>query len=158
MLRATIVCANGDSYGLALQRVIATFDLREGNGRLKNMLNTTAMMPPRILINCAVRAPGCPPIIAEVQVYLDGIKKIADLQHRYYEIRRATAVSELVAEADLQATRAEAEAPEDAETPEDALEPDPDPKRTEPEPPTSADLPPEAPEPPAASWIALCST
>merc|ERR1719240_844779 len=99
VLRVTIVCMDGDSYGLALQRVIATFDLREGNGRLKNMLGTKKHMPPRILINCVVRAPGCQPIMAEIQVYLYGIKTIADRQHRYYEIRRAKAFSELQAEA-----------------------------------------------------------
>ena len=63
--------------------IIETFDLRDGNGRLKNMLDTKKHMPPRILINCVVRAPGCPPIMAEIQVYLASIKKLADEQHHY---------------------------------------------------------------------------
>ena len=37
VLRGTIVGRDGDAVGLAVNRVIATFDLREGNGRLKNM-------------------------------------------------------------------------------------------------------------------------
>ena len=98
---------DGDSYGLALQRVITTFDLREGNGRLKNMLGTKKHMPPRILINCVVRAPGCQPIMAEIQVYLHDIKTIADRQHRYYEVRRAKAFSELQAKARSRRERAQ---------------------------------------------------
>ena len=107
MLRVTIKCVDGDSLGLALQRVIAIFDLREGNGRLKNLLSTRKHMPPRVLINCVVTAAGCPPIMAEIQIYHAGIKKIADLQHRYYEIRRATALSELIAEADAAQSKQE---------------------------------------------------
>ena len=64
-------------------------------------------MPPRVLINCVVTAAGCPPIMAEIQIYHAGIKKIADLQHRYYEIRRATALSELIAEADAARSKQE---------------------------------------------------
>ena len=109
MLRVTIKCVDGDSLGLALQRVIAIFDLREGNGRLKNMLATRKHMPPRVLINCVVTAAGCPPIMAEIQIYHAGIKKIADLQHRYYELRRATALSELIAEADAAQSKQESD-------------------------------------------------
>merc|ERR1712185_727119 len=98
VLRVTIVCVDGDALYLAVQRVITTFDLRDGNGRLKNMLDTKKHMPARILINCVVRAPGCPPIMAEIQVYLASIKKLADEQHHYYEIRRASALAELIAE------------------------------------------------------------
>ena len=109
VLRVTIKCVDGDSLGLALQRVIAIFDLREGNGRLKNLLSTRKHMPPRVLINCVVTAAGCPPIMAEIQIYHAGIKKIADLQHRYYEIRRATALSELIAEADAAQSKQESD-------------------------------------------------
>ncbi len=38
LLRATLICVDGDALYGAVQRIIAVFDLREGNGRLKNML------------------------------------------------------------------------------------------------------------------------
>lgn len=84
VLRVTIKCQDGDALFVALQRVITTFDLRDGNGRFKNMLATTKHMPPRCLINVVVRADGCAPIMAEIQVYLAAIKQIADDQHHYY--------------------------------------------------------------------------
>ena len=107
VLRVTICCVDGDAVFLAVQRIVEVFDLRDGNGRLKNMLGTRKHMPPRILINCVVRAANCTPIMAEIQVYLASIKHLADLQHRYYEIRRATGVDALIAEASAPAKPAE---------------------------------------------------
>ena len=98
ILRVTIVAVDGTSLHRAVQDVIKTFDLREGNGRLKNMLKTKKHMPPRMLINVVVRAPGCQPMCGEIQIYLDKIKKLADLQHHYYEIRRAKSAAEILAE------------------------------------------------------------
>ena len=105
MLRVTILCSNGEAVCLAMQRVIATFDLREGNGRMKNLLNTKKLTPPRVLTNCVVRVPGCPQVTAEIQIHFAAIKKLADAQHRYYEIKRAGALSELLAEAEAQAAK-----------------------------------------------------
>ena len=119
VLRSTLVCQDGDSMHLAIERLIATFGLCEGNGRLKNLLPTTKHMPPRVLINCIVRAAGCTPIMAECQVYLAGIKKLADAQHRYYEIRRASALSELQAEADAHSKEPESSEPEASSEPEE---------------------------------------
>ena len=99
-MRVTVVCEDGESMDLAITRIMTTFDLHDGNGRLKNMLPTKKHMPPRVLINCVVRAAACSPIVAEIQVYLSSIKKLADLQHRYYEIRRASSFGELLAEAE----------------------------------------------------------
>ena len=62
-----------------------SFDVCEGNGRLKNMITTKEHMLPRIIINVTV--PDCAPIVAEIQCHLEGIKKITDWGHRYYEIR-----------------------------------------------------------------------
>ena len=142
--------------------MITTFDLREGNGRLKNMLGTKKHMPPRILINCVVHAADCPPIMAEIQIYLAGIKKLADQQHRFYEIRRAKALSELLAEA---AAHAKQEPEEEVQplpceaNPEGAPQTRPALQQT-----TDAlleqqapDAPPEAPEA-SALWGAFCNT
>ena len=117
MLRVTIACLDGDALYLAVTRIITTFDLRDGNGRLKNMLDTKKHMPPRILINCVVRAPGCPPIMAEIQVYLASIKKLADEQHHYYEIRRANELAELIAENEAASKKPEAAAEPEAVPP-----------------------------------------
>ena len=38
MLRATVLCADGDALHAALEAAIAAFDVREGNGRVKNLL------------------------------------------------------------------------------------------------------------------------
>ena len=100
VLRLTIICADGDALLLAVQRIIKVFDVREGNGRLKNYLGTTRLTPPRVLINCVVRVEGCPPMMAEIQVHLKSIKIEADLQHIYYTIKRAASLEELVAEHD----------------------------------------------------------
>ena len=110
MLRATIICSDGDSLAEALQRTIAMFDVRDGNGRLKNMLGTTRHMPPHILINAIVRAPGCLAMTAEIQIHLDRIKKITEDQHRYHEVRRASGLSELIAESDTKASKVRQEA------------------------------------------------
>ena len=105
MLRATISCTDGDSLAEALQYVVSTFDVRVGNGRFKNLLGTTRHMPPRIIVNCVVCAPGCRSIMAEIQIHLASIKKIAEWQHRYYVVRRASELSELIAEANAEAIK-----------------------------------------------------
>ena len=98
MLRATIICGDGDAFSIAVQNIIKVFDVRDGNGRLKNMLGTTKPMPPRILFNVVVHASGCQPAVAEVQVYLSSIKAQADMGHVYYEITRASSLKELITE------------------------------------------------------------
>ena len=55
VLRATVTAVDGDAFLEALERVIKAFELREGNGRLKNMLRTTKLAPPRVLTNVVVR-------------------------------------------------------------------------------------------------------
>ena len=98
MLRATIICGDGDAFSIAVQNIIKVFDVRDGNGRLKNMLGTTKPMPPRVLINVVVRASGCQPAVAEVQIYPSSIKAEADMGHVYYEITRARSLQELITE------------------------------------------------------------
>ena len=98
VLRATVTAVDGDAFLEALERVVRTFELREGNGRLKNMLGTTKPMPPRVLINVVVRASGCQPAVAEVQIYASSIKAEADMGHVYYEITRARSLQELITE------------------------------------------------------------
>ena len=43
LLRATLICVDGDALYGAVQRIIAVFDLREGNGRLKNERRRTRL-------------------------------------------------------------------------------------------------------------------
>ena len=74
---------------------MAAFDVREGNGRLKNNLLVDKHQPPNMLVSVIVRTPGAPPIVGEIQVHhqrvLDGKKQ----SHRLYTIARADAMSAL---------------------------------------------------------------
>ena len=84
-LRAKIEAPNGDQFADATGAIISTFDVREGNGRLKNNLMTEKHQPPNLLLNLILRPPGMPPITAEVQIYLSQIDELNE--HRYYEVR-----------------------------------------------------------------------
>ena len=85
MLRAKIEAPNGDAFADATDAIVSTFDIREGNGRLKNNLMTEKHQPPNVLVNLVLRPPGMPPITAEVQIYLRDIEQL--IEHRYYEVR-----------------------------------------------------------------------
>ena len=49
LLRASVLCMDFNRVAEAWRRVssVSGFDVREGNGRLKNMLSTTKHQPPR---------------------------------------------------------------------------------------------------------------
>ena len=85
LLRAKIEAPNGDAFADATDAILSTFDVQEGNGRLKNNLMTGKHQPPNVLINLVLRPPGMPPITAEVQIYLRDIEQL--IEHRYYEVR-----------------------------------------------------------------------
>ena len=85
MLRAKIEAPNGDAFADATDSIVSTFDIREGNGRLKNNLMTEKHQPPNVLTNLVLRPPGMPPITAEVQIHLRDIVQL--VEHRYYEVR-----------------------------------------------------------------------
>ena len=84
-LRAKIEAPNGDAFANAAHAIMAAFDVREGNGRLKNNLLVEKHQPPNILMNIVLCPPGMPPITAEVQLYLQDIETINE--HRYYKAR-----------------------------------------------------------------------
>ena len=93
MLRATVVCDDGKTLALVYRALESAFDLQEGHGRLKNLLDTKEETPPRMILNVLV-AQGT--MVAEVQLHLRGIKEIANRDHRYYEVLRATALQALL--------------------------------------------------------------
>ena len=98
VLRATIVCADGDTLHAAWVAVSspAGFDVRPGHGRLKNLMATTLPRPPCMLINCIIDSDdGHRPVLAEVQIELHSIIQLAMAQHKYYEIRRAKTTNEI---------------------------------------------------------------
>ena len=84
-LRCTIEAPNGDAFADATRAIMTSFDMREGNGRMKNNLMTTKHQPPNLLMNVVIRPPGMSPITAEIQVYLQEIEELNE--HRYYEVR-----------------------------------------------------------------------
>ncbi len=51
---------------------------------------------PSVLVNMQVEAPGLPPFISEVQLYLDPFLSLKKSQHKTYEITRATKLSDLL--------------------------------------------------------------
>jgi hypothetical protein len=83
-LRAKIGASSGDTFAGATNAIMSAFDVREGNGRLKNNLMAQKHQPPNLLINLVLRPPGMPPLTAEVQIYLRGIEEL--IEHRYYEV------------------------------------------------------------------------
>ena len=84
-LRAKIEAPNGDEFADATNAIMSTFDVRDGNGRLKNNLMTEKHQPPNLLINVVLRPPDMPPLTAEVQIFLLDIEQLNE--HRYYEVR-----------------------------------------------------------------------
>ena len=100
MLRATIVCADGKSVLEAWQRCSSAdgFNITPEHGRLLNHFGTTDPRPPNMLLNAHVERVGCLPIAAEVQIHLLGIFELKEHHHRYYEIRRANSIAELIKE------------------------------------------------------------
>jgi len=99
VLRATIVCSDGDTLLEAWSLISSPtgFDVRPGNGRLKNLMATTLPRPPCMLINVIVDSDdGHRPVLAEVQIELRSIIELAMAQHKYYEIRRAKTVVEII--------------------------------------------------------------
>ena len=73
MLRATVVCADGDALLAVYRAIEVAFGLREGNGRLKNLLGTKAPTPPRMLLNVVLPHEGGA-VVAEIQLHLRRIK------------------------------------------------------------------------------------
>ena len=91
VLRATIVCADGDTLLEAWSLISSPtgFDVRPGNGRLKNLMATTLPRPPCMLINVIVDSDdGHRPVLAEVQIELRSIIELAMAQHKVRAIRR----------------------------------------------------------------------
>ena len=84
-LRAKVEAPNGDLFADATNAIMSIFDVREGNGRLKNNLMAPKHQPPNLLINLVLRPPDRPPIMAEVQIFLREIEQLNE--HRYYEVR-----------------------------------------------------------------------
>ena len=91
VLRATIVCADGDTLLEAWGLISSPtgFDVRPEHGRLKNLMATTLPRPPCMLINVIVDSDdGNRPVLAEVQIELRSIIELAMAQHKARAIRR----------------------------------------------------------------------
>ena len=112
VLRATVICESGDALLLVYRAIERAFELREGNGRLKNVLNTKMPTPPRMLLNVMLDGE----MAAEIQLFLREIKELAVHDHKYYEVLRAGGLDELLAEAQQKPIEAAAPAKEDGAT------------------------------------------
>ena len=96
VLRATIVCADGDTLLEAWTLISSPtgFDVRPGNGRLKNLMATTLPRPPCMLINVIIDSDdGHRPVLAEVQIELRSIIELAMAQHKARTSRRVLSCS-----------------------------------------------------------------
>ena len=96
VLRATIVCSDGDTLLEAWSLISSPtgFDVRPGNGRLKNLMATTLPRPPCMLINVIVDSDdGHRPVLAEVQIELRSIIELAMAQHTARMVRRVRSCS-----------------------------------------------------------------
>jgi hypothetical protein len=98
-LRATVSAPSGAAFANAVREIMTGFDVREGNGRLKNNLLSPKHTPPNMLINVVVRCPGSVPVTAEVQIILTSIRDL--IEHRLYEVCRAPSPEALMKEAQV---------------------------------------------------------
>ena len=78
MIRATIVCVDGDGVLEAWKRCSAEtgFRITNDHGRMKNTFGTNKHQPPDMLLNVQFEMPDCLPLVAEIQIHLLGIFKL----------------------------------------------------------------------------------
>jgi serine/threonine protein kinase len=103
-LRCTVECETGDGVWAAFEAIRDGFDLKPGNGRLKNNMNPRInnmdcadAKPPDMLINVVLGTNDAIiyPMVAEVQVHLAAINLLKHENHILYKVRRAANASEL---------------------------------------------------------------
>lgn len=110
-LRCTVDCKNGRSVWKTFQEMQAGFDLREGNGRLKNNMKPennnmgmgAAAKPPDMLANVILKPNKefgiTYPMVVEVQIHLREINHLKHQNHILYKIKRAESAAQLRASA-----------------------------------------------------------
>ena len=77
----------------------AGFDVKDGHGRVKTNLWTSAERPPDVLVNVVVEPPDSMPTVGEVQLHLREILVLKESSlHRLYELVRASSIDALLAE------------------------------------------------------------
>ena len=83
MIRATIVCVDGDGVLEAWKRCAsdAGFRITPEHGRLKNSFRSAEELP-KLLCNVILYEAGYLPAVAEIQILLLGIYKVKSLNHR----------------------------------------------------------------------------
>lgn len=103
-LRCTVECTTGDVVWAAYEAIRDGFDLKPGNGRLKNNMDpelnnmdSADPKPPDILINVVLGTNDeiIYPMVAEIQVHLAAINLLKHENHILYKVRRAENASEL---------------------------------------------------------------
>ena len=83
MIRATIVCVDGDGILEAWKRCSsdAGFRITPEHGRLKNSFRSADELP-KLLCNVQLENEGYLPTVAEIQILLLGIYQVKTLNHR----------------------------------------------------------------------------
>jgi serine/threonine protein kinase len=103
-LRCTVECETGDGVWAAFEAIRDGFDLKPGNGRLKNNMDpkinnmdSDEAKPPDMLINVVLGTNDAIiyPMVAEIQVHLAAINRLKHENHILYKVRRALNASEL---------------------------------------------------------------
>ena len=97
-LRAMVVCKNAREIRRTWEALQRRFDIREGNGRLKNRFATAGKKgapTPDMLMNAVFQVEGAIPMPVEIQIHHAEILPLKEEEHFLYEIRRAKAVKEL---------------------------------------------------------------
>jgi hypothetical protein len=99
-----VECETGDGVWAAFEAIRDGFDLKPGNGRLKNNMDpkinnmkSADAKPPDMLINVVLGTNDAIvyPMVAEIQVHLAAINKLKRENHILYKVRRAESASEL---------------------------------------------------------------
>lgn len=88
MIRATIVCVDGDGILEAWKRCSsdAGFRITPDHGRVKNSFRSKDELP-KLLCNAMVYVAGYLPIVAEIQILLLGVYEIKSFNHREFARR-----------------------------------------------------------------------
>ena len=87
-------------FAEAWSALSAGFDVKDGHGRVKTNLWTSAERPPDVLVNVVIEPPDSMPTVGEVQLHLREILVLKESSlHRMYEVVRASSMDALLAEA-----------------------------------------------------------
>ena len=99
VLRAMVVCGTPEQLWATWRAIRDGFDVRDGNGRVKNnFAPKNTFKPPDMLLNIVVGFDGYGmPVVGEIQLHYRPILELKENEmHLFYEMERAASIAELI--------------------------------------------------------------